>query len=83
MLAMDFQLVTSYTPHVDQPQAINALMRGKSLGGGDSVGDVQPYEENHQSDKVDNSTLQRKGDRNPEIAQCAYRISQPSDNHDI
>jgi hypothetical protein len=28
MLAMDFQLVTSYTPRGDQPRAIDELMRG-------------------------------------------------------
>jgi excinuclease ABC subunit B len=32
MLAMDFQLVTSYTPRGDQPRAIDELMRGLAAG---------------------------------------------------
>src|ERR1035437_8444926 len=33
ILAMDFQLVTSYTPRGDQPRAIDELMRGLAAGG--------------------------------------------------
>jgi excinuclease ABC subunit B len=32
MLAMDFQLVTSYTPRGDQPRAIDELLRGLAAG---------------------------------------------------
>jgi excinuclease ABC subunit B len=32
MLAMDFQLVTSYTPRGDQPRAIDELMKGLAAG---------------------------------------------------